>query len=164
MKRSALPRSSKPLARGNKLNFSRPRKLTPAEADATAGKVIDVDLLSRDAIAEIANQLSRRKRINPRRAKPRPGDLPPEEYRVLAAQVMERDGHRCRNCRCTANTAWPALAAHHIIFRSQGGPDTAENLITICGQCHNAIHERRLFIEGDALTARFTTSNPRRTS
>jgi 5-methylcytosine-specific restriction endonuclease McrA len=29
---------------------------------------------------------------------------------------------------------------HHIIFKSQGGDDTPENLISLCRDCHNDAH------------------------
>jgi 5-methylcytosine-specific restriction endonuclease McrA len=29
---------------------------------------------------------------------------------------------------------------HHIIFKSQGGHDTPENLITLCRDCHDNAH------------------------
>jgi hypothetical protein len=31
---------------------------------------------------------------------------------------------------------------HHIVPRSQGGPDTLENLILLCHDCHNATHRK----------------------
>lgn len=45
----------------------------------------------------------------------------------VRCQVLERDGHCCRVCG--RYVAIPAL--HHIEYRSEGGPDTVDNLITI---------------------------------
>lgn len=50
-------------------------------------------------------------------------------------EVRERDLWRCRACGLA-----DLLEAHHIVFRSQGGPDTLENLITLCKHCHMAAH------------------------
>jgi predicted HNH restriction endonuclease len=39
---------------------------------------------------------------------------------------------------------------HHIVFRSRGGLNVAENLITVCGSCHADIHDGRVFVTGTA--------------
>ena len=33
---------------------------------------------------------------------------------------------------------------HHIVFRSQGGSDESENLITLCHTCHKALHDGKI--------------------
>lgn len=42
----------------------------------------------------------------------------------------------CAVCGSTKN-----LYNHHWVPRSQGGPDSETNLITLCGRCHAAIHD-----------------------
>ncbi len=37
---------------------------------------------------------------------------------------------------CTRNVEH----AHHAVLRSQGGPDTLENLIATCSSCHTYVH------------------------
>jgi 5-methylcytosine-specific restriction endonuclease McrA len=59
-----------------------------------------------------------------------------EEYRLLVRQVLGRDGWRCRSCRSRNS-----LHCHHIIFRSQQGPDEAWNLVTLCSSCHDGVHK-----------------------
>jgi 5-methylcytosine-specific restriction endonuclease McrA len=61
--------------------------------------------------------------------------LNPEAYRKLCNGVLERDGWRCQNCGAADN-----LQVHHIERRSQLGPDTGDNLITLCADCHRALH------------------------
>jgi 5-methylcytosine-specific restriction endonuclease McrA len=61
--------------------------------------------------------------------------LNPAAYRQICAQVLERDGWRCQHCGNSQN-----LQVHHIRFRSQLGDDTAENLVTLCANCHEQIH------------------------
>ena len=61
--------------------------------------------------------------------------LPPDQYAELTQYVFDRDGWRCRNCNFRRN-----LSAHHIQFRSQGGEDTDENLVTLCMSCHDGVH------------------------
>jgi 5-methylcytosine-specific restriction endonuclease McrA len=49
--------------------------------------------------------------------------------------VLKRDGWRCRCCKFRNN-----LQVHHVIFRSQQGPDSPENCATLCNECHDNIH------------------------
>lgn len=57
-------------------------------------------------------------------------------YANAREHALVRDKYTCqccgkKNCR---------VEAHHIKFRSDGGSDTLENLITLCEDCHEAIH------------------------
>jgi len=51
---------------------------------------------------------------------------------ALRRAVLARDHRRCRVPGCR-NSAY--LDVHHIDLRSEGGPNDAENLITLCGLC-----------------------------
>jgi 5-methylcytosine-specific restriction endonuclease McrA len=61
--------------------------------------------------------------------------LDPESYERLREQVLRRDAWRCQVCGARSN-----LEVHHKKFRSQGGDDSENNLITLCGRCHEIIH------------------------
>jgi 5-methylcytosine-specific restriction endonuclease McrA len=61
--------------------------------------------------------------------------LDPESYERLREQVLRRDGWRCQSCG-----AMSSLEVHHNEFRSHGGSDSEENLITLCGGCHSLTH------------------------
>src|SRR5271166_4853778 len=61
--------------------------------------------------------------------------LPEAEYKLLCAQILRRDGFKCRSCQLRQN-----LHVHHIVFRSQLGPDESWNLLTVCSSCHDGIH------------------------
>ena len=50
-------------------------------------------------------------------------------------RVKERDGNRCRWCGRTET-----LEVHHVLYRSQGGPDFDSNLITLCYRHHVEAH------------------------
>ena len=50
-------------------------------------------------------------------------------------KVAERDNHECRIC---GNNQ---IQIHHIIFRSHGGKNTKENLITLCKHHHDKAHK-----------------------
>lgn len=56
-------------------------------------------------------------------------------------QIISLDLNKCRRkgCRIKSN-----LEVHHIIPRSQGGPDDEWNLITLCRECHRAITENKV--------------------
>ena len=57
-------------------------------------------------------------------------------YSSRREAVLHRDNYTCqccgkKNCR---------LEVHHIVFRSNGGTDDEENLITLCKECHDGVH------------------------
>ena len=62
--------------------------------------------------------------------------------------VLHRDGHKCQNpnCKCKDNKK-QILKVHHIVYRSKGGTDRPENLITLCSKCHTpANHKEGKFL------------------
>jgi 5-methylcytosine-specific restriction endonuclease McrA len=61
--------------------------------------------------------------------------LDPELYERLREQVLRRDAWRCQSCGSRSN-----LEVHHRKFRSQGGHDSEQNLITLCAGCHEWLH------------------------
>jgi 5-methylcytosine-specific restriction endonuclease McrA len=67
--------------------------------------------------------------------------------RTLSQKVRERDLGRCRVPGCSRR----AVHAHHIVSRSRGGSDTAENLVALCG-CHHlrGIHGGYIHVRGRA--------------
>ncbi len=57
------------------------------------------------------------------------------------AKVLARDDHRCRTPGCGGTRV---LEVHHIVSRSRGGSNKAENLTTLCGRCHRFAHEQEM--------------------
>jgi hypothetical protein len=57
---------------------------------------------------------------------------------VLKRAVFERDRWRCRWCGRT--NAW-AYDCHHIRYRRSSEDDVMENLITLCRDHHNFVHD-----------------------
>ena len=53
-----------------------------------------------------------------------------------------RDKYTCQVCKAK-NTR---LEVHHIKYRSQGGTDDLDNLITLCTDCHKKVHSGKLNI------------------
>jgi len=66
--------------------------------------------------------------------KVKPIRLKGKRLQKLLQMVFERDKH-CQECKSPYN-----LEIHHIEFKSHGGSDTAENLITLCVCCHGLKH------------------------
>lgn len=58
------------------------------------------------------------------------------------ARVLNRDNYQCQYCKTKKNGT--KLEVHHIIYRSQNGSDEAENLITLCHDCHVALHQGKI--------------------
>src|SRR5690349_5838413 len=58
-----------------------------------------------------------------------------------------RDGGCCRVPGCRLATF---LDVHHLRLCSEGGKNTLENLITLCGAHHTALHRGKLLTEGTA--------------
>ncbi|MHB2019586.1 MAG: HNH endonuclease, partial [Candidatus Xenobia bacterium] len=72
------------------------------------------------------------------------------EARQSAKQypIQERDGWRCQVPHCTRRRA---LHAHHIIYKSHGGPDAPWNRISLCLVHHlRAVHMGHIRITGRA--------------
>ena len=62
--------------------------------------------------------------------------------------VLHRDGYKCQNpnCKCKDKKE-QILKVHHIVYRSKGGTDRPENLITLCSKCHTpANHKKGKFL------------------
>lgn len=57
------------------------------------------------------------------------------------AYVLNRDGYKCQNSKCKCKEKQPTLHVHHIVFKSNGGSDEADNLTTLCKYCHDDLHK-----------------------
>jgi hypothetical protein len=64
---------------------------------------------------------------------------------ALRRQVLLRD-HRC--CSVPGCNNHRFLDLHHIKPRAEGGLNTAENIIVLCGAHHRAVHRGELLLEG----------------
>ena len=92
--------------------------------------------------------------------KPTKGSKTREKARAKARQrrsdwfvyqaVDLRDEYRCRLCQ-----QWKGedIQRHHIVFRSQCGETTTANVLSLCAECHEAVHAHRVTLSGDADTA-----------
>ncbi len=57
-----------------------------------------------------------------------------DALRRLQAEVLDRDGG------CVVCGAWTDHPPHHVKYRSEGGKDVAENMVTLCPDCHYEVH------------------------
>ncbi len=59
-----------------------------------------------------------------------------KDFYNVKQYVLHRDGYTCKKC----GQANCKLEVHHILFRSNGGSDSPDNLITLCSSCHEKLH------------------------
>ncbi len=60
-------------------------------------------------------------------------------YNVKSA-VLNRDSYTCQIC----GAKYTRLEVHHILFKSNGGSDSMDNLVTLCHDCHGKVHSGKL--------------------
>ena len=65
------------------------------------------------------------------------------------AMVLNRDDYTCQCCKGKRKDS--KFEVHHIVYRSHGGSNEANNLITLCRTCHKKIHsgDIKLNIKGN---------------
>jgi len=63
-------------------------------------------------------------------------------FQNLKQYVLKRDGYLCQSCKNKSRQN-AELHVHHIKFRSNGGTDTKNNLMTLCKPCHDKLHKRK---------------------
>ena len=64
-----------------------------------------------------------------------------DSFAGLREQVIERDGHACRNCGVDFDTGQRTLEVHFVVAPVHGGVVSEDNLVTLCRECHAAAHE-----------------------
>jgi RNA-directed DNA polymerase len=65
-----------------------------------------------------------------------PVTYPAHENDQLRLIAKRRDDFTCQHCRIAGDN----LDVHHNVPKKQGGPDTLDNLTTLCRQCHRKAH------------------------
>lgn len=64
-------------------------------------------------------------------------------FENVKSYVLSRDKHKCQ---CGKSGCNEKLQVHHIKFRSQGGTDNPNNLITLCEKHHKQVHDGNLVL------------------
>ena len=54
-------------------------------------------------------------------------------------QILTRDARLCRLCGAHSEV----LHVHHIVYRSQGGKNTRDNLVSLDWRCHDRVHSNK---------------------
>jgi len=62
-----------------------------------------------------------------------------DNWKGIRQDALDRDGWECHFCGNDRDSG-VSLHVHHIEPKSEGGPDTLENLITLCRDCHEKLH------------------------
>ena len=60
-------------------------------------------------------------------------------YHDVRYYVFARDEYTCQVCKKKGKI----LHTHHIVYRSDGGTDRADNLITVCSDCHTSENHKQ---------------------
>lgn len=61
-------------------------------------------------------------------------------YQNIRHAILARDNYTCQNCGIKDSV----FEVHHLVFRSQGGSDDSDNLITLCRKCHKDYHNGKI--------------------
>jgi hypothetical protein len=61
---------------------------------------------------------------------------PQKDFENIKAYIRARDHYKCQNPNCNNTNDNVVLHVHHIKYGSNGGPNSPNNLITICDKCH----------------------------
>lgn len=109
-------------------------------------------MMRRTGIRRSSTPMKRGRPLRAHRAKPgvtgRPS-LDREQWGLLVLALKERAGGRCEISSCRRRGP---LDPHHVVARSQGGPDAMWNLVALCwdhhAQCSAAYYRGRLVFEG----------------
>ena len=69
-----------------------------------------------------------------------------KDFYNVKVYVLHRDGYKCQHCKGKSKDK--KLHVHHIIWKSQGGTDEPGNLLTMCEDCHDALHAGEFVLNG----------------
>jgi len=64
-------------------------------------------------------------------------------FENIKSYVLARDSYQCQSGKTGCSKK---LQIHHIKFRSNGGSDTPENLVTLCEKHHDQLHKNKLVL------------------
>lgn len=115
-------------------------------SDDNAHRLLDVDevkdLLELDNLEGVDNEsidsLDRTSEVNTSVVQDK-NDRKPVDPAIKQA-VFRRDNFTCQCCGLNGEANIPVLVFHHIVGVACGGPDTVENGITLCQNCHMLLH------------------------
>lgn len=65
-------------------------------------------------------------------------------FENVKAYILHRDGYKCQSGKSGCSKT---LHVHHIKFRSNGGSNAPENLITLCSKHHKELHDGKFTLD-----------------
>jgi hypothetical protein len=74
-------------------------------------------------------------------------------FNNIKAYVLSRDQYTCQYCKNKNKD--PHLEIHHIVYKSQGGSDRPDNLLTLCKTCHEKLHKNQIKLTNSKLRSTF---------
>lgn len=126
-----------------------PAPLVPMVLRAAEGLV---PLTPTSDLAELNKRTKRARVLGPPpkpkgQAKPEPTSVTSTVFKrdpVVRAYVLDVAGGKCELCDHSAPfedmDGDPFLEVHHVKTLADGGPDTAENAVALCPNCHRSLH------------------------
>ena len=64
-----------------------------------------------------------------------------DDTSISNEKVFKSDGYKCRNCRRKGGDKGDVeIHVHHIVPKEIGGADIVSNAVTLCRECHEAVH------------------------
>ena len=77
--------------------------------------------------------------------KKKPTRLKGVALKRLKREIIKRDGNRCGICRCFPPQG-NSFTPHHVLYPY--GPDEKDNMISACPECHDNVHDHRVWVNG----------------
>lgn len=64
-----------------------------------------------------------------------------DDTSIPSEKIFKRDRYKCRNCKRKGGDKGDVeLHTHHIVSKAKGGDDTLSNLVALCKECHQSVH------------------------
>ena len=79
-----------------------------------------------------------------------------KDFYNVKQYVLHRDDYKCQKCK----KGKQELHVHHIIFKSHGGTNSPDNLITLCSTCHDNLHASS---DAELLSKKLSTTRRKKT-
>ena len=134
-------KTTSPLGYDSFENGDEPERLSAKEAK----EILEMSDLNDDVEDETFDSLDRTNEIRKDDLHQKVGERTFVDASVKKATLI-RDGNKCRCCGI-GGEAWAGiLVYHHLIPVYAGGPDTVDNGLTLCVNCHLTLHN---YITGD---------------
>lgn len=138
----------------NRKNSKRKDRFSPTMTSKIDSHVKEIELVKK--ILPITNitlevgQFDTQLMANPQLANPKVKPWgyqkgPNYGFANTKARVLNRDNYTCQYCKTKKKGT--RLEVHHIVYRSHNGSDDADNLITLCHDCHTALHNGEITLK-----------------